>query len=122
MFIGHFAIGFAAKKVAPKTSLGTLLLGGVAYSRGRDRRAAVAVEAALFGGGVWLYATSTRARDRVGRWGTAALVAFLALIYAMNVASPPPSDADAVAWAGLVAWLLPLWGWWVDRHREPVAA
>ncbi len=26
MFIGHFGIGFAAKKVAPKTSLGTLFL------------------------------------------------------------------------------------------------
>ncbi|MGE0616599.1 MAG: hypothetical protein AB7P04_13270 [Bacteriovoracia bacterium] len=26
MFIGHFALGFAAKKVAPRTSLGTLLL------------------------------------------------------------------------------------------------
>ena len=26
MFIGHFGIGFAAKKAIPKTSLGTLLL------------------------------------------------------------------------------------------------
>jgi hypothetical protein len=26
VFIGHFAVGFAAKKVAPKTSLGTLIL------------------------------------------------------------------------------------------------
>ena len=26
MFIGHFALGFAAKKVAPKASLGTLFL------------------------------------------------------------------------------------------------
>lgn len=26
MFVGHFALGFAAKKIAPKTSLGTLLL------------------------------------------------------------------------------------------------
>ena len=26
MFIGHFAVGFAAKKIAPKTSLGTLFI------------------------------------------------------------------------------------------------
>jgi hypothetical protein len=26
MFIGHFAVGFAAKKVAPRVSLGTLFL------------------------------------------------------------------------------------------------
>ena len=25
MFIGHFALGFAAKRIAPRTSLGTLL-------------------------------------------------------------------------------------------------
>ena len=27
MFIGHFATGFAAKRIAPRTSLGTLFLG-----------------------------------------------------------------------------------------------
>ena len=27
MFIGHFAVAFAAKKVAPRTSLGTLVAG-----------------------------------------------------------------------------------------------
>ncbi|HAL57080.1 MAG TPA: hypothetical protein DCP63_11560 [Bacteroidetes bacterium] len=30
MFLGHFAVAFAAKKVAPKTSLGTLILGAQA--------------------------------------------------------------------------------------------
>jgi len=23
----------------------------------------------------------------------------------------------AVVWVGLALWLLPLWGWWIDRHR-----
>lgn len=29
MFLGHFAVGFAAKRAAPKTSLGTLILGAM---------------------------------------------------------------------------------------------
>ena len=29
MFIGHFAVAFAAKKVAPKASLGTLVFAAV---------------------------------------------------------------------------------------------
>ena len=35
------------------------------------------VEFALLGAGVWLYARATRARDRIGRFGLWALVAFL---------------------------------------------
>lgn len=213
MFIGHFAVAFAAKKVSPKTSLGTLilaaewidlifpvlvlagfehagikeganaflrldlsdypishslvavlgwslLLGGLVQWRSRDRRAAlvvaaavfshwlldfishtpdvplwpggplvglglwrsvpatVAVEGPMFAGALWLYFRSTRARDRIGRWGAVALAAFLAVLYALNLTSPPPPDLRAFAWVGLAAWLLPVWAWWADRHRE----
>jgi len=217
VFIGHFAVAFAAKKVSPKTSLGTLILaaewvdfifpvlilaglehagikagdnaflrldltdypishslvaalvwslilGGLVLWRSKDRRAAlvvaaavfshwvldfishtpdvplwpggplvglglwrsvpatVAVEGLMFAGALWLYLSGTRAKDRVGRWGAVGLAAFLAVLYAMNLTSPPPEDARSFAWVGLAAWLLPLWGWWVDRHREPVTA
>jgi len=217
VFIGHFAVAFAAKKVSPKTSLGTLILaaewvdfifpvlilaglehagikagdnaflrldltdypishslvaalvwslilGGLVLWRSKDRRAAlvvaaavfshwvldfishtpdvplwpggplvglglwrsvpatVAVEGLMFAGALWLYFSGTRAKDRVGRWGAVGLAAFLAVLYAMNLTSPPPEDARSFAWVGLAAWLLPLWGWWVDRHREPATA
>jgi hypothetical protein len=217
VFIGHFAIAFAAKKVSPRTSLGTLilaaewsdfifpvlilaglehagikpgdnaflrldltdypishslaavlgwsvLLGGLVLWRTRDRMAAlvvgaavlshwfldfvthtpdmplwpggplvglglwrsipatVAVEGLMFAGALWLYFRSTRARDRIGRWGVAALAAFLAVIYVMNLTSPPPPDVQSFAAVGLSAWLFPLWAWWADRHREPLAA
>ena len=217
MFIGHFAVAFAAKKVSPKTSLGTLILaaewvdfifpvlilaglehagikagdnaflrldltdypishslvaalvwslilGGLVLWRSKDRRAAlvvaaavfshwvldfishtpdvplwpggplvglglwrsvpatVAVEGLMFAGALWLYFSGTRAKDRVGRWGAVGLAAFLAVLYAMNLTSPPPEDARSFAWVGLAAWLLPLWGWWADRHREPATA
>ena len=217
MFIGHFAVAFAAKKLSPKTSLGTLvlaaewsdfifpvlilaglehagikeganaflrldlsdypishslvaglgwslLLSGLVLWRSRDRRAAlvvaaavfshwlldfishtpdvplwpggplvglglwrsvaatVAVEGLMFAGGLWLYFRSTRARDRIGRWGAAGLAVFLAVLYVMNLTSPPPQDVQAFAWVGLSAWLLVLWAWWVDLHREPITA
>ena len=217
MFIGHFAIAFAAKKVSPQTSLGTLivaaewidlifpvlvlaglehagikagdnaflrldltdypishslvaalgwslLLGGLVLWRSRDRPAAlvvaaavfshwlldfishtpdvplwpggplvglglwrsvaatVAVEGLMFVGALWLYFSGTRAKDRIGRWGAVGLAAFLAVLYVMNLTSPPPPDVQAFAWVGLSAWLLPLWGWWADRHREPATA
>jgi hypothetical protein len=32
MFLGHMAVGFAAKRVAPKTSLGVLLAAGLFWA------------------------------------------------------------------------------------------
>jgi hypothetical protein len=214
MFVGHYGLAFAAKRVAPRTSLGTLflaaqlvdliwpilLLMGVervriaqsdnpflrlafewypwthslvtgllwgalfgtlyAFRRG-DRRGAVVtgalvvshwvldlvthvpdlpiypggplagfglwrsfggtmiVEALILAAGVVVYSGRTKPADRSGRYGFFALVAFLGLIYAANAVSPPPPDATAVAWASLAAWIFPVFGWWVDRHRTP---
>lgn len=88
----------------------------------RSVAATVAVEGLMFAGGLWLYFRSTRARDGIGRWGAVALAAFLAVTYVMNLTSPPPPDAQAFAWVGLSAWLLVLWAWWVDRHRDVTTA
>ena len=79
----------------------------------------VVVESLMFAGGLWLYFGSTAARDRSGRWGAAALAAFLGVLYIANLTSPPPPDVQSFAAVGLAAWLLPLWAWWADRHREP---
>jgi hypothetical protein len=216
VFIGHFAVAFGAKKLSPKTSLGTLvlaaewvdlifpllllaglehagvraganpflaldfsdypithslvagigwslLIGGIALRASRDVRAAlvvggavlshwvldfvshtpdmplwpggpmvglglwrnvaatVTIEGLMFAAGLWLYFRATRARDGIGRWGAFALAAFLVAVYAFNLTSPPPPSVKAVAVVGLAGWLLPLWAWWVDRHREPAA-
>ena len=80
------------------------------------------VEALLFGVGGALYAGVTKAVDRTGRYAFLALIAFLAIIYFANAYSPPPPDVNAIAWASLAAWVFPLFGWWVDRHRAPVPA
>ncbi|MBI5084591.1 MAG: hypothetical protein HZB13_08345, partial [Acidobacteria bacterium] len=77
------------------------------------------VESLLFVAGVWLYATATRAMDRVGQFSFWSFVALAAVIYsAVASGGPPPPSAQAVAAAGLLSWLFPAWAWWFDRHRE----
>jgi len=213
MFIGHFAVGFAAKALAPRRSLATyfaaaqlpdllwpplLLLGiekvtiapgdtaftplrfdsypvshslltlaawGAAFAalvwwRTRDRRAAwtcwalvvshwlldfashrpdmplapgaakvglglwnsvpetLAVEAILFAAGVVLYAGATQARDALGRWGLAGLVALILAAYLGAAFGPPPPSVPAIAWTSLVGALVFLvLAAWVDGHR-----
>jgi hypothetical protein len=214
MFIGHYALALAAKRAAPRTSLGTLvaattladllfpvfflagwehahiapnpnpfltlwldslpishslvmLIGwGVLFAmlyglRTRYRRGAVAVallvvshwvldwvthrpdmplypggrglglglwnsvsgtvatESVMFAAGLWLYATATRARDGVGRYGFWAFVALLLLSYYGSLFSPPPSNERAFAIGGIIfGWLFVAWAWWGDGHRE----
>lgn len=215
MFLGHFAVGFGAKRLAPALSLGALFLavqlidlmwptllalgiervaivpgitavapldfehypyshsligvlvwallcGGVYALLSRDRRAAwilgalvlshwlldllthrpdlpllldgpkvglglwqswgasLALETLMFAGGLWLYATSTRAIDRTGHWALWGLVAFLLAIHLGNYLGPPPPSVGDIAIVGHAQWLLVLWGYWVDRHRRAV--
>lgn len=217
MFLGHYGVAFAARRAAPRTSLGTtilaaqlldelwpvllllgvervrivpglmaasaldfesypishslltargwaLLLAGVHFAarrRGRDAAilgaavlshwlldapmhrpdlplwpgsrtlvggglwssipATLAIELGLLGVGLALYVRGTRARDRVGRWGLWAMVALLVVFFGGAVFGPPPPSARALAVSSLGLWLFVPWGWWVDRHRAPVA-
>lgn len=75
------------------------------------------LEGALFAGGVWLYASATRARDAVGRVALWGLVGLMLLAYAGNVLGPPPPSWQAVAWVGMAGWIFPFRAEWFDRHR-----
>ena len=79
----------------------------------------IVVEVAMFILGVWIYARSTRARDRLGTRAFAAFVGFLFAAYAASLGPPPPSVAAIVGVGGAEARCL-LWAWWFDRHRNPV--
>lgn len=78
---------------------------------------AVPFELLLFGAGLWLYHRHTKPLDRQGSVGLWALVAFLLVVYAANLAGPPPPSTTAVAWSAEAMWILILWAFWVDRHR-----
>jgi membrane-bound metal-dependent hydrolase YbcI (DUF457 family) len=80
---------------------------------------AIVIELLLFAAGTWAYAGCTRAIDRTGRFGFWALIIFLLVVYAANLAGPPPPSVAAVAWSAQAMWLIVLWAYWVDRHRAP---
>lgn len=218
MFIGHYAVAFAAKRAAPAVSLGTLVLaaqfldvlwpifliagierveiapgntaftplafvqypyshsllasviwaalfGGVYLAFRRDRGAALILAAlvlshwlldaashrpdlplapggeTLVGLGLWnsvpatlgvecvlfaaclgSYLSFTCAKDKIGSVNLWALVAVLMLAYAGAAFGPLPPSVDAVAYSGLLGWLIVAWCYWIDRHRRSTTA
>ncbi len=217
MFIGHFAVGFASKRVAPRTNLGLLLtaplladiiwpvlvllgveqvrvtggpnpfltltfdsypwshsllmltvwgllLGGGYYAVTKYRAGAVIlfigvlshwvldvvthvqdmpvapsaatmvglglwrsvvgtviIEGLMFVVGVWLYTTSTQARDKIGRWAWWGYVALLVVSYLSQLVSPPPPSVSALGWVAIImSVVMVVWAWWLDRHRTAV--
>ena len=78
---------------------------------------AIAVESLIFVVGVLLYYRATRAKDRIRTWSFWALIAALVFFYIINIVGPPPPDEKTLAWFALAAWLFPVWGYWIDRHR-----
>jgi hypothetical protein len=80
--------------------------------------ATLTVEFLLLTAGTISYLRSTRARDRIGSVGLWALLLFLSVVEVANVLGPPPPSVPAVAWSAQALWLIVLWGYWVDRHRE----
>ncbi len=215
MFIGHFAVGFAGKKLAPQASLPALLLAGVfadvlwpvlvavgaehvriapgatvytplefvsypwshsllmlliwggligAFFRHRQggRRiwaviaalvvshwlldwithkpdmplypggekyglglwnnvtATMVVEILMFAAGLALYASTTRAKDAVGRWAFIGLAALLFGFFILDSLDPTAPPSVAAIWiSALIATpIVLLWAGWIDRHRE----
>jgi hypothetical protein len=94
--------------------------GGPKYGLGlwNHTAATVIIESLLFIGGLAIYLRTTRARDRIGSIALWSFVVFLAVIYVASLFGPPPPNDRIVAWSALFLWLLPLWGAWIDRHRE----
>ena len=77
----------------------------------------VAVEGLMFGAGLWLYATGTASRDRIGSTALWAFVALLVTLYVTSLTGPPAPSAAAVAAADLAGFLFVIWAAWLDRHR-----
>lgn len=216
MFIGHFGLSLAAKKVAPKVSLATLFIatqfvdivwplllvlhvekvrlvpgytesnsydflyypythsllmglvwgiiaGGVYWLFKKDRQGAIIVglgvlshwfldlvvhvadlplspfsdykvgfglwnhmvltlviETVIFLTGTYLYATSTQAKNKVGKWGFVTLIVLLLAIYLSNAFGPTPPDSPMIVFVSctILMGVLVALAYWVDRNRE----
>jgi hypothetical protein len=81
----------------------------------------VGTEGVMFAAGVWLYASATRARDAVGRYGFWTLIAVLLLSYIGSLFGAPPPSWVALAIGGIIfGWLFVGWAAWGDAHRDNV--
>ncbi len=80
----------------------------------------IAVEVPLFFLGAGVYVKTTRAKDKTGGFAFWSLIVFLILIYFANLFGPPPANVEVIAVMGLSGWLLVLWGYWIDRHRQAI--
>lgn len=79
---------------------------------------AIPVESLIFVTGAYLYFSSTKPKDWIGTYASWGLALFLVIAYILNLTSPPPPGVNAVGFAGLSSWLLVLWAYWADKHRE----
>ncbi|MFI5134568.1 MAG: metal-dependent hydrolase [Chitinophagales bacterium] len=79
------------------------------------------LEAIFFFGGMFLYLSATKAKNKIGSWAFWSFIAFMILGYLINVFSPPPTSVTALAWTAQFQWLLVIWAYWLDRNRTAVA-
>jgi len=83
-------------------------------------QATMMTEGMFFAAGFVSYLKFTEARNRAGSISLWALVAFLVIVWLTNFFGEPPPNVTALAIVGQAQWLLILWGWYVDRNRQPV--
>jgi hypothetical protein len=80
--------------------------------------AGITLEVLVFGFGLYIYLSCTRALDGIGRYAFWALMALLFFGWLSVLLGPAPLDVRALALSTLGLWLVVPWGWWADAHRE----
>jgi membrane-bound metal-dependent hydrolase YbcI (DUF457 family) len=78
------------------------------------------LELGLLAAGTYVYARTTKTKDRIGSYGLRGLLVFMIGIYFANLLGPPPPDVGMIGVAGNASWLFVLWAVWVGRHRQLV--
>lgn len=79
-------------------------------------------ELTLFSIGVYVYASSTKAKNRLGKWILWSLIIFLLIFHFANSFSPPPHDSIMILFVSsvpLMAMIVVL-AYWTDKNREVI--
>jgi hypothetical protein len=76
------------------------------------------LEGTLLAGGVWLYHSVCRAKDRSSTVALGSLVALSLAIWVSSPFAPPPPSTTAIAVAGFALWLFVPWAHWIERTRD----
>ena len=79
--------------------------------------AAIGLELIVFVGGLMVYLATTRARGVLGHVSLWSFVLVILVIYAQQFRGPPPPDERSLAFLALTGWIVPPWGFWIDRTR-----
>lgn len=83
------------------------------------------LEGLTLAAGLWLYLSSTKARDRTGQYGCFAYAALLVGGYLAVIFRVLPPEEQLLAGVSVSLLLLPMWAAWFDEHRsfnEPMGA
>ena len=80
--------------------------------------ASLVLEFGMFAAGLAVYLKTTRARGVPGHVSLWSFVVVSLVLFVAAVSGPPPPDVRTLAFLGLLGWLIPLWGYWIDRSRE----
>lgn len=78
----------------------------------------IVIEIAIFAIAVIVYVKTTKARDRIGRYGFWIFVLVMVLLYLANAYGPAPPSVKTLAIVAMGQWLFVLWCYWIDRHRQ----
>ncbi len=90
----------------------------VGFGLWNNLAATVIVEVLIFATGIYLYYTSTKAKNKVGIYSLVVMIMFLSVIYLSNLIGPPPPSIETIAYVGNAQWLFVLWGYWIDKNRK----
>ena len=78
------------------------------------------LESALFFGGLYIYTTFTKAKNKIGKWALGGLVTLLAVFQLSNTFGPtPPDNVMMLFWSFMIMMaIINGLAYWVDSNRE----
>lgn len=80
--------------------------------------AVLAVELTIFILGIGIYCYYTKASDRIGRSGFWSIMVLLVAVTLTALLASVPQHPFLAACCGQSLWLLVIWGYWIEKHRN----